>query len=29
LLQAMDSELHFEAPSDGGALFYFFLSPAK
>jgi signal transduction histidine kinase len=28
LLQAMDSELHFEAPADGGALFYFHLSPA-
>ena len=29
LLQAMDSELHFEAPSDGGALFYFLLNPAE
>ncbi len=27
LLRAMNSELHFEPPTDGGARFYFYLSP--
>lgn len=29
LLRAMNSELHFEPPGDGGARFYFYLSPSK
>jgi signal transduction histidine kinase len=29
LLRAMNSELHFEPPRDGGARFYFYLSPSE